>query len=366
MTTYCVRKTGNDANSGLSPAAAKLTIAGAYAAASSGDTIYIGAGVYREAAQLSSSKSLSFIGDYDGSQTGDAGMVHWRQSAADVTVTAGVALRLNAGSDGTIIRWIAFSGGTSYQIYWVAGHNLTVTDCQFHTNVSASIHHPYSGPTSGNNLLVERCLFFGPGRAIWYYQGDQVDRTPAWTIRNSVFLNYSVGIISVILEHAGGCVIENCTFVGSTPVQVTGTGTMTTPVVVRRCLIEAGGWWLQASTLGFLVEDYNIFSAGGYGARSLVAVGANSLTRIVLWDMRGWFAALSGDIATSWDVGADWQLANNAIGAAGHATDARGQTVLGANREVGALEYNSALEVAGGGATPSPMVLRSPVIRGGG
>ncbi len=368
MATFYVRKSGNDANNGLSPAAAKLTYTAAYTAASSGDTIYIGAGVYREAS-LTVSKALSILGDYDGAQTGDAGMVHLRGSAADVSVTAGAALRLSTGADGTVIRWLAISGWSSYQIYTtVAVLNVTITDCSFHTGwaMGAAIHHPFTA-TLATGWTIERCLFYGSANGIWYYQGDQVDRTINWTVRNCVFILTTQGSYGVNSAHGGGLVVENCTFVGGTSVIVSGTGTMTTPATMRRCIIEASAWWCVGGTLGFLVEDYNVFVTGGYGARSNVAVGANSLTRISLWEMRGWFAALSGDIATPWDVGADWQLANNAIGAAGYATDARGQTVLGANREVGALEYNADLDVAGGGgATAPPAVLRSPVIRGGG
>src|SRR5690606_35355994 len=46
MTTIYVSPTGNDANSGLSPAAAKATIAGGMSAASAGDTVLVADGVY--------------------------------------------------------------------------------------------------------------------------------------------------------------------------------------------------------------------------------------------------------------------------------------------------------------------------------
>ena len=49
-TTYYVRVSGDDGDDGLSPAAAWATIGKALGASgiSSGDTVYIGAGVYRE------------------------------------------------------------------------------------------------------------------------------------------------------------------------------------------------------------------------------------------------------------------------------------------------------------------------------
>ena len=366
MATYYVRKSGNDANSGLSPSLAKLTYTAAYNAASSGDTIYIGAGVYREA-QLTTSKQISFIGDYLGTYTGDAGLVMFRGSAADVTATTGTCLQLNSsGASGTIIRWIAFSGWSSHQILLNVGAiNVTITDCAFHSSggTGGSIHHAFSS-TLSTALTVERCLFVGTANGIWYSQGDNVDRTINWTVRNCVFMLWTQGAYGVNCAHGGGLLVENCTFLGTAgAVIVGGSGTMTTPGIMRYCLVESAGWWVAANTLGFLVEDYNVFSLGGYGGRTNVAAGANSVTRVALLEMRVWFEALRGRISTMWDVGADWQVINNAIGAGGYATDARGATVLGANREVGALEYNSALGVAG--STPSsPSVMRSPAIRG--
>ena len=51
MTNYFVRKNGSDAAAGTSAGAAWLTLGKALGAAgiASGDTVYIGAGVYREA-----------------------------------------------------------------------------------------------------------------------------------------------------------------------------------------------------------------------------------------------------------------------------------------------------------------------------
>jgi hypothetical protein len=114
-----------------------------------------------------------------------------------------------------------------------------------------------------------------------------------------------------------------------------------------------------------LTEDYNVFQINsGYSGRNNVSAGANSLTRVMLFDARVWFSVVSGGaLASPWDIGADWQVANHAIGAAGYSTDARGATVLGANREVGALEYNSALSSSGGSALGLP-IIGSAIVRG--
>lgn len=62
MATIYVAKDGNDGNSGASYALAKLSIGGAVTAASTGDTIQIGPGVYNEAV-TTGNKTLTFQGD---------------------------------------------------------------------------------------------------------------------------------------------------------------------------------------------------------------------------------------------------------------------------------------------------------------
>src|SRR5690242_4908865 len=83
MATYYVRKTGSDAAAGTSPATAWATIGKALGASgiASGDTVYVGPGVYREqitVAMTSATVETLVIADVDGSQTGDApGEVRW-------------------------------------------------------------------------------------------------------------------------------------------------------------------------------------------------------------------------------------------------------------------------------------------------
>lgn len=85
MANIYVRKSGNDSNSGLTPALAKLTIAGAVSIATDGDTIYFGAGLYEIDSQITSSYYMNFHGDITGEYTGDAGDVifHGMNSSFD-------------------------------------------------------------------------------------------------------------------------------------------------------------------------------------------------------------------------------------------------------------------------------------------
>ena len=77
--TYYVRVTGNDGNSGLSPAQAWQTIDQAANTMVAGDTAYVGARTYDELITPNNdgtaANPIRFVADTDGSMTGAAGRV---------------------------------------------------------------------------------------------------------------------------------------------------------------------------------------------------------------------------------------------------------------------------------------------------
>ena len=84
MANIYVRKSGNDSNDGSTPALAKLTIASAISVASTtGDIIWLGAGIYREYLLDGNSKDITIYGDITGVNTGDAGEVIWSSLNVD-------------------------------------------------------------------------------------------------------------------------------------------------------------------------------------------------------------------------------------------------------------------------------------------
>lgn len=89
MATLYVRKSGNDANDGSTPALAKLTLGGAVDACATGDTIYLGAGLYNESWAKNSKHNLSIIGDVTGVQTGDAGEVRFSNKSGGASYQTG-------------------------------------------------------------------------------------------------------------------------------------------------------------------------------------------------------------------------------------------------------------------------------------
>lgn len=139
MANIYVRKSGNDSNDGSTPALAKLTIASAITAASSGDSIYIGAGIYREPEADISSKNLYFYGDPTGSNTGDAGEVIWTGMNSTDTdynnyTDGGRALFQSVGSSTTIgitVKNITFQKFRNGAIYHKGPGRFDIQNCNF-------------------------------------------------------------------------------------------------------------------------------------------------------------------------------------------------------------------------------------------
>jgi hypothetical protein len=106
---YYVRKSGNNANDGLSPATAWATVDYAADRVGPGDTVYVGAGTYSESVTPTDSGTsadpISFIADTTGAATGDAGVVR-------ITAT-GTVLTLDQDNYYSFTRFTFTSTGSS-------------------------------------------------------------------------------------------------------------------------------------------------------------------------------------------------------------------------------------------------------------
>lgn len=123
-TDYFVRTSGNDDNDGISASTAFATINQAAMEATSGDTVYVGGGTYTDAVYVlgvkASNSALRFVGDTNGSATGDSGPV----------VISGVPIRV-AGSNFVELQNFTFQGGAAYPLIWENSYEGVVTDCNF-------------------------------------------------------------------------------------------------------------------------------------------------------------------------------------------------------------------------------------------
>lgn len=170
MATKYVAKDGNDSNGGTSYADAKLTIAGAISAASSGDTISIGPGVYNEAV-TPGAKNLTFQADGYVVLDGGGTLTHGfnMTSSASTSVVNDLIVQnftsqafainrsANVAQSLTLNRCVArycLWGAQLATLNDATGGSLTANNCIFH-------HLTYGvlqmGASTGSTLTVSRC-----------------------------------------------------------------------------------------------------------------------------------------------------------------------------------------------------------------
>ncbi len=172
---------GSDAAAGTSAATAWLTIGKAlnFGGMASGDTLYVGAGVYRELLSVSvfsPSAATRIIADTTGQYTGDAGIVRVTDYLTnDKTAPSGTQALLNIqGRDWMQFYRILFhAGGSRYLVD--AGTNkvskeMVFEDCTFVSTAYSASHVVYfqGDQASDTNIRFNRCRFFwtGSGNAL--------------------------------------------------------------------------------------------------------------------------------------------------------------------------------------------------------
>jgi hypothetical protein len=305
MTIFYVRKSGNNANNGMSPAQAWLTIGkalgptpnGAGTNPSPGDTIYIGSGVYREQVIAggtagTAGNPLSIIGDIDGTKTGDPpGMPRWTGfDVSDTAVPTGASATLNVTNKNYwTFRQIYFHGGkTNVIITTAVTIGLTFQDCLFVSGSASGNTFNFAMAVDGpTNLLIDRCrsiqLWSNATHAVFNLPTSTVaDYNAASTIQNCLFLGGYVHIqpqgTGANAFKGGGIAITNCSLLcGSSRSVFAGNANISTtiPCTVNNCIINAG-IGLNANTLGQIVESYNdIYSSTPY---TNVTAGTGSIS----------------------------------------------------------------------------------------
>ncbi|MEL7472287.1 MAG: FG-GAP-like repeat-containing protein [Planctomycetota bacterium] len=112
QTTRFVRATGDDSNSGASPASAWRTVSHAAQTVSAGATVYVGAGVYAGAISPAQDGTtgarITLIADTTGVQTGDAGSVTLQHTGTVITTQRDAwtfrSFTIDAGGSGHVVE----------------------------------------------------------------------------------------------------------------------------------------------------------------------------------------------------------------------------------------------------------------------
>ena len=166
MATYYVRKTGSDSNAGTSASAAWLTVGKAIGAsgAASGDTIYVGAGTYREVPTitLAPSAETRIVADVTGQYTGDAGEVRLTAYTTDDSTapSSSVLLAPSTKNYYTWENWTFVAGANSLATFGTS-NNWQFKDCTFIGRIAGASTMLTATTAAGvaSNLAFYRCRF---------------------------------------------------------------------------------------------------------------------------------------------------------------------------------------------------------------
>lgn len=316
-TTYYIRKTGSDSNAGTSAGAAWLTIShavsgtcggGSSACTAAGDTVYVGAGIYRETVTVNNTYAslVSLIADGDGVQTGDVGVVsiNGNTQTDDYGNTSGsvATIVLNGKSN---ILFKGFYIWTNPQP--IGGIDATIagsTNIQLVQNyIFASIGTvqsiTYAGTANQVGNWVVDSNVFAMGQAacalcITLPTSSVSDYSDGLIFKNNLVLMtgaLAAAIPAVVTIKSSGAntffgngisIVHNSVSSIWTPfVRVSSASISSTYPCLELDNVVSGNSVFQASALGQCIEDYNVFLGQG-GARNAVAIGANSSQAIAM------------------------------------------------------------------------------------
>lgn len=273
----------------------------------SGDTIYIGGGLYQGSSPNAGSNwrpawngVVSIIGDVTGAFTGDAGEVAFTPFVTLKTTvgigTSAFQIGGNVGTSNLSFAKINFYGnpGQFNGCFAIGGtntQNIYIADCGFVQIGTANSGGPIFVSTNMLNLQIDRCLFWTTNYYCLFVQpgtpanGVGKDYDLNITIRNSRMIGVvqgGGGMIAVAAGLAnakpGGIRVYNCSFFGASTSIYFGNATNWStvfPSYAYNNLFAAQGGTvaIQAQTLGQIIEDYNLFLGA---ARTNVAIGPNS------------------------------------------------------------------------------------------
>lgn len=300
---------GSDANNGLTAATAWRTVNKALSATgiASGDTLYIGAGKYREIVSLgltSPTVETSIIGDVHGIYTGDAGeVIISAQTSGDYLVAAASTVMTLGGRDFLTFKNIYFMGGSAAPS--VINAAATSTDIKFQKCTFATTtgtNRTAIAITVGFEVVanweIDSCVIFSNTLQssvgavdVTLTTGTGTDWDAKIVIKNCLFHANGGSVLrvtssGVAANEGGGVVMRNCTIIGgataiSTTTTRVGGSTFTYPVIVENCVITHSNSNIvfTGGELGALVENYNIVY-GGSSIRSNVNIGPQ--TRVSL------------------------------------------------------------------------------------
>jgi hypothetical protein len=285
MTTYYVGAGGNDGNNGTTWATRKLTLNGAEdVPVAAGDTVYVGAGVYRETLTVDvsggSGSPITYIADVTGENTDSVGGVVrvTKLQSNENTVDNGDIISASSKSYRTF-RGFYLQGtpSTSFSgIRLTDCDNFIIEDCVI-LETAYGVFSQYTSDASYNNT-IRRCYI-----SAQRFFPIHIDGTVA--VANSGDLVENCMLITGVsqgcrIDQCGGITFKNCSFPGGDDgirMGVALGGGHTDILVYNSYFVGLSGTALRGTVAGEITEDYNAFFCNA-ADRTNVNVGANSTT----------------------------------------------------------------------------------------
>ena len=302
MATYYVRGDGSNSNTGTGSGTGQAwqTITKALGATgiSSGDTVYIAPGTYRELVTVAMTSAVAetfVLGDPSASQfsdvtPGDVILSAYTTNDKTVPSTTSPVLAL-AGRDFLTFRDLVLVGANiangCVDATTATSTNVKLTRCLLISNRASNALAITALVDAASTWTVEQCVIYTPGTGITVTlpTSTTADYDAEVVIRNCLFCAWAQGAstgVFVLSSGAnsfkgGGVKVYNCTFImAGTAMNTQGTSIATSAgnqCEFYNCLAW-GETTLTAGASGQIVEDYNYLLGGT--PRTNVSSGASS------------------------------------------------------------------------------------------
>jgi hypothetical protein len=262
----------------------------------SGDTLYVGSGIYREAVTVgvAPTSTLNVIGDVDGAQTGDAGEVRWTgMTAANggdfAGGSTGVPLNNNTKNFLAYSNIVFVASSTSAPVSGLGGHDNSFTDCAFFASASLAVTATVD---TASNLTFDRCYFqsvTGNANCLSFTlpTSTTADYDVNILVRNCLLFSQGGTGVNVTATGAnsfkgGGVDVRSCTVIASNGFNTSVANVSTSiPCTVYDCFTITSGTAIAANTSGQWVEDYNVLNAGTLRTNVTAGTHSNTISRFV-------------------------------------------------------------------------------------